>query len=372
MKQELTYWVTLAMIPNILTKRKNEIYVKCYTHSPRITIVQLFEDSLLWKELGLNEDEISLFNKAKSQLANNSFLVEELLAQGYSIIPIDSPNYPQLLKDNLKQGAPSVLFTKGNIELLKKDAIAIVGSRNANEISLKFTSNITHKHVINKKVIISGFARGVDRQALESAIEENGESIIVLPQGITTFSAGYKKYYKYITQGNVLVLSIFHPKAPWSVEYAMARNTIIYGMATSIYVAQSEDNGGTWSGAVNGLRKGRDIYVRFPEHKEKNANLLLIEKGAKAVDINGKLINKNNLHVSEECSLDDYEQIIIRFLTSGQKTSKEIQLKINVNWSDIKMKKYLRSLTSIEEIKIRNRVYFRLKGNKSPTLFDFE
>ncbi len=43
-----------------------------------------------------------------------------------------------------------------------------------------------------------------------------------------------KKYYKQLVEGDVLVLSTFHPKAPWRVELAMARNPIIYGLADEI------------------------------------------------------------------------------------------------------------------------------------------
>lgn len=370
MKQELTYWVTLAMIPKMWTKRKNEIYVKCYMHLPRITIIELFENSSLWNELGFDSDEIALFSEARTQLVKNSFLVEELLAQGYNIIPIDSADYPQSLKDNLKQGAPSVIFTKGNIQLLKKEAVAIVGSRNANDFSLRFTRNVSHEEVAKNKVVVSGFAKGVDRQALDAAIENNGESIIVLPQGITTFSTGFKQYYKHIMQGKVLILSTFHPKAPWSVEYAMARNPIIYAMAKNIYVAQSDDKGGTWSGVIDGLKKGRDIYVRVPECKEKTANMILIQKGAKAVNIEGTVIAEPALSTLKDESTDEYESIIVQYLASGGKTSKEIQSKIKVTWSDAKMKKYLRQLESIEEYKIINRIYYRLKGPMPPTLFD--
>ena len=44
-KQELTYWITLALIPKMWTKRKNEIYVNCFQHVPQISIIDLFEDS---------------------------------------------------------------------------------------------------------------------------------------------------------------------------------------------------------------------------------------------------------------------------------------------------------------------------------------
>ena len=288
--QELTYWVTLSMIPQMWTKRKNEIYVNCYRHEPQISIIDFFENSDTWDMVGLSESEKVLLEEARKQLVNNSFMIEELLAQGYDILPITHPSYPKLLKKNLKHGAPTVIYTKGNKELLQEPSIAIVGSRKADSKSLAFTDNISKKGVAENKVIVSGFAKGVDRQALDSAMEANGKSIIVLPQGITTFATGFKQYYKYIASGNVLIMSSFAPKAPWSKELAMARNPIIYGMASEIYVAQSDDKGGTWSGVIDGLRKERTIYVRHPEVGEKNANLLLINKGAKAVDFNGKLL----------------------------------------------------------------------------------
>ena len=80
-KQELTYWVTLALIPKMWTKRKNEIYVNCFKHNPQISIIELFEDSSIWEEVGLNEIEKIQFEESRAQLANNSFLVDELMAQ---------------------------------------------------------------------------------------------------------------------------------------------------------------------------------------------------------------------------------------------------------------------------------------------------
>ena len=82
-KQELTYWVTLALIPKMWTKRKNEIYVNCFQHVPQISIIDLFENSANWDLIGMNDIEKTQFEEAKVQLANNSFLVEELIVQGY-------------------------------------------------------------------------------------------------------------------------------------------------------------------------------------------------------------------------------------------------------------------------------------------------
>lgn len=373
MKQELTYWVTLALIPKMWTKRKNEIYVKCFQCIPQISIIDLFDDSSNWELVGLNDVEKSQFEEAKKQLANNSFLVEELMAQGYDILPITHKDYPKLLKDNLKFNAPTVIYTKGNKSLLQSPSIAIVGSRNADAKSLSFTDSIAKKAAVEEKVVVSGFAKGVDRQALDSALIANGKSIIVLPQGIMTFGSGFKQYFKHIAQGKVLVMSSFAPKAPWSVEFAMSRNPIIYGMASEIFVAQSDDKGGTWAGVIDGLRKNRPIYVRYPEKNEKNANLLLIQKGASAVDALGKTLSLNpeEQKTPEQLKKEKLDSDLISVLNSVEKiTAKEIISRLHIEWKDDKMKRYLDNIQQVEKIKIKNRIYYRLKGKSEIGLFD--
>lgn len=372
-KQELTYWVTLALITKMWTKRKNEIYVNCFKHNPQISIIELFEDSSTWEEVGLNEIEKVQFEESRMQLANNSFLVDELMAQGYDILPITHEDYPKLLKENLKFNAPTVIYTKGNKSLLQEPSIAIVGSRSADVMSLSFTDNIAKSATRNNKVVVSGFAKGVDRQALDSAVGTNGKSIIVLPQGIMTFGSGFKQYFKHIVQGRVLVMSSFAPKAPWSVEFAMARNPIIYGMASEIFVAQSEEKGGTWSGVIDGLRKKRLIYVRYPEKNEKNANLLLIQNGASAVDISGNILSLSpeELKTPEQLNKEKQDAELIKILNRVEMISaKEIIIRLRLDWKDDKMKRYLDNKEQVEKIKVKNRIYYRLKGNTQLELFD--
>lgn len=90
------------------------------------------------------------------------------------------------------------------MHLLQENSVAIVGSRNAEDVSLKFTNNIAQKVSKQYKVVVSGFAKGIDRQALDMALYYKGQSIIVLPQGITTFDSGFKQYYKHIVNGNFI------------------------------------------------------------------------------------------------------------------------------------------------------------------------
>ena len=360
MENELTYWVALAHTPTIWTKRKNEIIVYCFNHGK--TIADFFEsENFLGMEL--KQEEHNLLMQTKNELANYAFLVEELLNQGYSIIPITSNEYSQTLKTNLKYNAPIILYTKGNKQILQEKAIAIVGSRNANDRSLQFTDNVAKKASSEYKVVVSGFAKGVDKQALDSALNYKGQSIIVLPQGITTFASGMKKYYRQIIEGDVLVLSVFHPKSPWSVDLAMARNSIIYGLASEIYAAQSDDKGGTWSGVTDGLKKGRIVYVRMPEKTEKCANMILINMGSEAVDMDG-----NPIHPKVEYELFDTvssivaespapynapDERIVELLNNGEYTAKQI-IEI-LHLSDYNSQKLSQRLSKLDGIQINKK-----------------
>jgi predicted Rossmann fold nucleotide-binding protein DprA/Smf involved in DNA uptake len=289
MTQEIPYWLSLANLPKWGPIKTMNLIIR-FHHENHISLEEFFHlPENQWKnEFGLNSQEVLDLNQAKSELPNYAFLAESLLNEGYAVLPVISPEYSKTLKENMKLQAPSVIYVKGNKQILQEKSVAIVGSRTASEMALQFTDNVAKIASEEYKVIVSGFAKGVDKQALDSAIKYKGQSIIVLPQGIMTFDSGFKKYYRQLIDGDVLVLSTFHPKTPWKVELAMARNPIIYGLADEIYVAESNEKGGTWSGVMDGLRRKRQIFVRKPESAEKNANNLLIDKGAIPVDFSGK------------------------------------------------------------------------------------
>lgn len=379
MNKESAYWIALAHLPRWGHLKINNLIIKFY-HENKLSIEDFFQLSENdWKnQYGIEYKEVEDLKKAKSELANNAFLAESLNNEGYELIPITSPEYSKTLKENLKAAhAPALLYVKGNKQIMQEKSIAIVGSRNATDKSLEFTDNIAKLASKEYKVVVSGFAKGVDKQALDSAINYKGQSIIVLPQGIMTFGSGFKKYYKQIVDGDVLVLSTFFPKAPWKAELAMARNPIIYGLASEIYVAESSDKGGTWSGVVDGLRKNRKIYVRKPDANENNANNLLIQKGAIAVDFNGNplLDYKPTITEVNQLSLNEptvnYENKILDLLKTGEYAVKDIIKKLHLTWSEKKLRDYLKSKKEVETIN-KKPVRFTMKDStiKQKSLFD--
>ena len=364
-----TYWIAVAHLPKWSTERTNRLIIQII-HENKMSWADFFElDKKSWKELfAFTEKELSDLVFVKTDLPRLAFIAEQLQNEGFQIITLNSPDYPVVLKENLRiKSSPPILYIMGRKGLLQEDAVAIVGSRNAGAMALEFTDHVAKKSVKESKVVVSGFAKGVDKQALESTIEASGKSIIVLPQGILTFQSGFKKYYEPIVNGDVLVLSTFFPKAGWDVGLAMARNAYIYGLAKEIYVAESDNKGGSWEGALNGLKRQRKIYVRYPHVKEKNANLKLVELGALPVNVVGEIMEEKRQPTSElfepttknevqepithyENGKRSIEKDILEFLNKGTYTSKEIILALKLEWDSRKLTSFLKKNPNVKTI----------------------
>lgn len=362
---EYPYWMALSHLTKWGNGNINQLIIDIL-HNKKLSLNEFFSlhENEMKLEFNLSDNQIVDIQKVKSELPNYSFLAENLLDQGFQLIPINSKEYSQTLKHNLKtKDSPPLLYVKGNVKLLNEDSVAIVGSRNASEVSLEFTKNIAKKCAETYKVVVSGFAKGVDKMALDATLDYKGHSIIVLPQGILTFGSGIKKYYKKIIDGDVLIVSTYHPKAPWSVGLAMNRNVYIYGLADTIYVAESDSQGGTWNGATDGLKKGRRVFIRKPDPAEKNANNLLILQGAIPVDSFGQRIEHEDNNLEEK---------IKRILSNGQLSAKSINDQLELDTDPKNLQRLLSNLPFVDSKLVKKKKYYFLKNSipKQPELFE--
>jgi|LSQX01.1.fsa_nt_gb predicted Rossmann fold nucleotide-binding protein DprA/Smf involved in DNA uptake len=364
--QHAAYWITISHLQRWTNAKINDLIKKIYIDNGANleSFFSLSEND--WREdYSLDDNQVLSLREAKEQVPNNAFLAESLLHQGYELIPLTSEEYPPTMKENLKMSySPPLLYVKGNKQLLMEDSIAIVGSRNASANGMKFTENVA-KHATEKyQVVVSGFAKGIDRAALDFAMQYTGQSIIVLPQGITTFASGFKTYYKHIVRGDLLVLSAFHPHAPWSVGLAMARNPIIYGLAKNIYVADSSNTGGTWEGVQDGLRKCRAIYIRKTDLGEESANNELIALGGVAVDLHGNQLSSDEIENAaneQKEILEDLADNIVELLAEKMLTAKEICASLDTEMSYQRMSILLKNIDDVEKVKVGKSTKYRVK-----------
>lgn len=356
--EDLAYWIAFAHLPRWRTEKINRLIMDIReTH--KITFDEFFNDiETTWdRKFHLNSKQFSDLLDVRMQLPEINSLAERLMSNGFTVIPFWSKKYPETLMSNLKMKySPTVLYIKGDHKLFKMQSVAIIGSRKAAQSSLRFTEVVAKKYSEKQRVVVSGFAKGVDRLALDSALKYGGQSIIVLPQGIMTFDTGLKRYENQLLNGDILVLSTFFPTAPWSIGLAMGRNTYIYGLAKEIFVAESDEKGGTWSGVSDGLRKGRKIYVRSPDLNEINANDLLILKGAIPVDNNGNTM-ENNFYIN-------LERQVKTILSKMTLTAKQIKELLHVEIDTQKLSRLLSNMDSIVVEKGNNVDSYYLKRTK--------
>ena len=375
MNEHIPYWMALAHAGNFSNRRKMEFLIEViHNKFPLKEALEKIKEGE--RDLfDFTEKEWNGIRQAVEEIPNYCFLAEQLNNKGIRVIPVMDKDYPATLKTNLKTEAPVILYAKGDPVLLKERSVAIVGARNSSKISLDFTDQVAAKGVKEGYVVVSGMARGVDRKALEAALDHNGRSIIVLPQGIETYRS--KTYYSQIINGQVLVISSYHPHAPWSVGLAMDRNKIIYGLAEEIYVAESNDHGGTWEGVKNGLKRGRKIFVRQAGAREKNANNRLIAMGALPVNGEGDPVDTKlptssaarepdpeyvNTGNGEDQDLTNAVLQILKERKGGGITLKEIKEALDLDDKTVKkLGRRLADHPEIKKIKQGRSNYFYLK-----------
>lgn len=178
-------------------------------------------------------------------------------------------HYPQLLRHRLKLDTPGSLWVKGDMKLLSKPAISVVGSRELRDENWKFAAEIGRQAALQNYVLISGNARGADSIAQESCLASGGKIIAIVPDALCNYPA----------RENVLYLSADAFDAPFSSQRALYRNQLIHCMGQKVFVAQcSFGKGGTWSGTVNNLKHHySDVFCL---RDESEASIQLSQLGA--------------------------------------------------------------------------------------------
>ena len=147
----------------------------------------------------------------------------------------------------------------GNLDLLKRRKISIVGSRKANEYSKQTIYKLSQKLSQNGFVIVSGGAIGIDTYAHMGAGSQN--TIMISATGIDKrYPKTNANMIKEIEQ-NGLVLSEFEPNTPSNIYNFPIRNKLIVALGEVLIVGYADENSGTQRSIEFALKQNKDIYV---------------------------------------------------------------------------------------------------------------
>lgn len=228
------------------------------------------------------EIDIARMKILLSRGAAMALAVEKWTNNGIWIICRSDAFYPERLKQHLKKQAPAVLYGVGDIDLLLRGGLAVVGSRNIDNQGKTFTRKIAEESAREGVQIVSGSARGVDQIAMLEALEAGGTVVGVLADSLLK-AAVSGKYRAGIREKRLVLVSPFFPDVRFNVGNAMARNKYIYALADFALVVNAEKNkGGTWAGAAEELKRdvARPVFVRCGEGLPEG-NQALLELGAR-------------------------------------------------------------------------------------------
>lgn len=224
---------------------------------------------------GLGEDRLRALLQRGMAMA---LALERWERAGIRVLGRGDPGYPAKLRKRLRGAAPHLLFVCGPSELLDAEALCIVGSRDATEDGIQAARDLGRACAAERVGVVSGGARGVDREAMGAAIEDGGRSIGVLSDSLAKAVLS-KDYRRAIAEGRLVLASAADPDARFTVSGAMDRNKYLYTLAKAAVVVDSDVRGGTWSGAVeNAEHRWVPAYVRL-HGKTRSGNNRLADLG---------------------------------------------------------------------------------------------
>lgn len=211
-----------------------------------------------------------------------ALLVERWTSQGLWVICRNDPEYPTRYLTYLEKLAPPVLYGVGEVSLLNSGGLAIVGSRNISEEEREFAQRAGRSCAEQGICVVSGAAKGIDAEAMQSAVDQGGHSVGVLAEGLGRASVS-ALYRNALLDGHLTLTSPYEPDARWLIYAAMDRNKLVYGLAeAALVVSSGDEDGGTWTGAKEALKRKRiPVYVRDGDEVPPG-NRKLIQAGARA------------------------------------------------------------------------------------------
>lgn len=201
---------------------------------------------------------------------------------------------------------PEELFYIGNLSLLKKRKVSIVGTRKPNQYTKQFTHQLSKALSQNDICIVSGAAMGVDAIAHNAAGTSN--TIAVAGTGLDIrYPAVNKKLIEDI-ESNGLVLSQFKQKTPSARYNFPIRNELVVALGEVLIVCEADLNSGTMRSVEFALKMNKAIYV-LPHRLNESAgtNDLLAKGYAQAIySIDSFIEEITGVKTSDDIGEDDF------------------------------------------------------------------
>jgi len=180
---------------------------------------------------------------------------------GATLLFEDSPEYPAHLAT--LPDAPPMLWCVGDLQILRRPMIALVGARNASSLGSRMAKRLADELTQAGFVVASGLARGIDTAAHMGALQ--GGTVAVQAGGVDViYPAENTKLAQEIAKRGLRLSEMPIGLQPQARHFP-ARNRIISGLSQAVIVVEAAAKSGSLITARNALDQGRDVMA-VPGH----------------------------------------------------------------------------------------------------------
>ena len=183
--------------------------------------------------------------------------VAALEAVGARLVASCEPDYPRALA--AIPDPPPVIAVKGHGQLLSRNCVAIVGTRNASAAGLRLAQQIAAELGQREMVVVSGLARGVDSAAHRGALASG--TVAVFAGGIdVVYPAENDALAEAIFEGGCAIAELPIGTQPLARHFPR-RNRLISGLSLGVLVVEAAPKSGSLITARMALEQGREVMA---------------------------------------------------------------------------------------------------------------
>ena len=192
-----------------------------------------------------------------SNIKNKAYL-NQLENEKINVLTILDEAYPETLKEMVMP--PFVLYYRGNLNLLKKNAIAIVGGRQASGYGLKFCHQITSQLMAKNCMIVSGELSQIELRAKEIS-EKKKQSIQFLSKGFQFQLLKFNESNKIQEDDENLILTEYPPGKEFSWRQYFRSQRIYQAFSQILLVIEISDEDKRLSNLKQIIHDGKPTFI---------------------------------------------------------------------------------------------------------------
>lgn len=196
---------------------------------------------------------------------------------GVEIVTLADEAYPARLKDT--PGAPLVLYVKGDVSILSKPMVAIVGTRRASQYGLSVASSLAADLASAGWCVVSGLALGIDAAGHRGALDANGATVGVLGSALDQFYPEKNRSLakEMIEKSGAVVSQFAFGRYADTVTFPI-RNHVVAALASGVVAVECSRKSGTLITTNIAGELGRPVMAvpgRVDSHSSSGCNSLI-------------------------------------------------------------------------------------------------